>query len=221
MKPHILQNIKFCFILFLISIFFFQTCENRKFNNDSVENSPRSNLSVNERKSIESNFKNISIKKDEFTKFTWYQDKSSPKYVNQNGFYLSFGIRDDGFVSPLHLQIQYYSVDWLFIQSYDFNIDGNTFSLYTYGSVKRDNGDGYIWEWYDSILGDETLLILKAISTAKIVKIRFNGSKYYDTKTLTRNQIKAVKNILSTYENIQNILAKPSNYTDTLKFPAK
>ena len=193
-------------------------CYERNSKRDDEPFTKRSSLTNEERNTIETNFKHIRHKKDEFSNFTWYKDKSSPNYVNQNGFYLFFGIRNDGYVTDLRLRIQYYAVDWLFIQSYDLNVDGKNYSLYALGNVERDNDNGFIWEWYDFTVNEERKPLIQAISTAKKVKIRFNGSQYYDTRALSKNQVKAINNVFTLYEKIQNILSKPSQYTDTLQY---
>lgn len=209
-------------IIFLITILIFQACENKDYSNRENNYVKRNLLTKTELTTLEPTLKNLRIKKNEFTKFTWYQDKSSPVYVNRNGFVLYFGIRDDGFVTDLKLQIQYYAEDWLFIQSYDFIVDTTNFALYTFDRVDRDNGDGgMIWEWYDTSVGEDVMKIIKAISKSKKVKIRFNGRQYYKDKTLTRTEINAVNNVLNIYENIRDILAKPPQGNDTLKYSIK
>lgn len=201
-----------------MTILIFQACEKKDYSNRENNYVKRNLLTKTELTTLEPTLKNLRMKKNEFTKFTWYQDKSSPIYVNKNGFVLYFGVRDDGYVTDLKLQIQYYAEDWLFIQSYDFIVDTTNFSLYTFDRVDRDNGDGgMIWEWYDTSVGEDVMKIIKAISKSKKVKIRFNGRQYYKDKTLTRSEITAVNNVLNIYENIRDILSKPPKSLDSLK----
>lgn len=213
---------KYLVLIPLVSVLIFQACERTDYSKREYNYHQRTLLTKDELKTLELTFKNLRMKKNEFTKFTWYQDKSSPIYVNKNGFVLYFGVRDDGFVTDLKLQIQYYAEDWLFIQSYAFIVDTTNFSLYTFDRVDRDNGDGgMIWEWYDTSVGEDVMKIIKAISKSKKVKIRFNGRQYYMDKTLTRSEINAVNNVLNIYENIRDILSRPPQGTDTLKYSIK
>jgi len=207
---------KYFVIIFLITILIFQACEKPDYSNRENNYIKRNLLTKDELRTLDPTLKNLRKGIDEFSKFTWYQDKSSPGYVNQNGFFLFFGIRDDGYVTDLRCKIQYYAEDWLFIQNYDFIVDTTNFSLYAFDSVERNNGDGMIWEWHNTTIGEDNMKLIKAISKAKKVKIRFNGRQYYKIRTLTRNEIKAVNNVLSTYESIQSILSRQSQIKDTL-----
>lgn len=138
-------------------------------------------------------------KKDEFESYTWVKPKSRPMYTNQNGFYCYFQKNSDGSVSNLRFVGQYFADEWLFINSAKFNIDGQTFTFVP-TEMKRDNGAGEIWEWYDDSVDYSNSHILEAISKAKSVKIRFNGDQYYDDKTMNASTIQSIKRTVEYYK---------------------
>lgn len=144
-----------------------------------------------------SNFFNI--KSDEFSEnnVVWYTPKSAPKYTNRNGIYCYIRT-SNGLADALRLVIQYYADDWLFFDQIKFSIDDNVFSYYPV-NYKRDNGDGYIWEWVDDILSSDNREIIVALSKSKQAKMKFIGDKYYDVKTITRDQCKSIERVLEMY----------------------
>lgn len=145
--------------------------------------------------------KKMNKKYDEINEVTWYRDKTSPSYVNYNGFYAYIGQSNGG--SPwLRLAIQYAADDWLFIENYIIKVDGMTYNIVEqeYGEIKADNGSGGIWEWLDRQVGPSEFEIIKAVANGKDVKIRFSGKDYHKDKTITSQQKLALKNVLNAYE---------------------
>jgi tetratricopeptide (TPR) repeat protein len=138
----------------------------------------------------------MSKKIDAFQDITWYQSPSSTKYRNANAFHLYFGV-SNGSTAGLRLVIQYYSDDWLFIKSAKVNVDG---VIYTVGSSEweRDN-DSDIWEWIDEPLSDRSLI--EAIIKSKSSVIRFEGTQYYDTRTISSTQKRALRDVLDAYDS--------------------
>ena len=67
--------------------------------------------------------------------------------------------------------------------------------------MKRDNSDGYIWEWFDEIIDPQSDLV-QALANSNRVRIKLNGSDYYDIRTLSQKQIQGIK---ETYE-LYNLL---------------
>lgn len=128
-------------------------------------------------------------KKDEFSDITWIEPKSAPKYRNMNGTYCYFAKKGEK-VENFRFVFQYYADDWLFIESMIFNIDGENITI----SPSMDTDCGYggkIWEWCDTQI---SLEFVEKLANAKSVKIKMNGSQYYDTRTLTTAQIQSIKN---------------------------
>ena len=146
------------------------------------------------KKSYENKF---TFKKDEFSDKVWVQPKSAPKYINRNGIYCYFAMENNEPTNNFRFVFQYYSDDWLFIQNIIFNIDGENISIYP--DMETDCGDGgHIWEWFDENYYDD-LNLIKKIGNAKSVKMKLNGRQYYDTKTLTKQQIQDIKDIYDYY----------------------
>lgn len=145
--------------------------------------------------------KKMSKKYDDMNEITWYRDKSSPAYVNYNGFYAYIG-QSNGSKPWLRLAIQYAADDWLFIESYTIKVDGKTYTISenSYGEIKTDNGSGGIWEWLDRQVGSSEYEIIKAVANGKDVKIRFSGKDYHKDKTITEQQKTALRNVLDAYE---------------------
>lgn len=140
---------------------------------------------------------------NKFNETSYYRDKTSPIYVNRNGFYLTFAV-DKGETVPRNLQlnIQYYADDWLFIDNYQFYIDGETFR-YSPDKVERDNGNGgMIWEWSVENLNSNTKNIIEAIIKSKQAEIKFNGSQYYNTKIISNAEKKALNNVMTSYKEM-------------------
>jgi hypothetical protein len=137
----------------------------------------------------------LSKRFDSFQDVTWYSSPSSPRYRNANGFYLYFGVSGTSKL-PLRLVMQYYSSDWLFIESAKVNVDGSVYSL-SATDWERDN-DSNIWEWSDEVLDDRALI--EQIIKSKSAVIRFEGSQYYDTRTISSSQKAALKQVLEAYD---------------------
>lgn len=139
-------------------------------------------------------------KNDEFSDYTWVKPKSAPKYRNRNGIYCYFATKN-GSASNFRFVFQYYGGDWLFIQNMVFNIDGENIIIIP--SNMETDCNLSIWEWCDELVqsGNATYSIneefISKIANAKSVKVKLNGRKYYDTRTLTSSQIKSIKD---TYE---------------------
>jgi hypothetical protein len=138
----------------------------------------------------------LRVKKDSFTGLTWYHDKSSPYYRNSNAIYIYFGSQS-GVSTPLRFVIQYFDDSWLFIESAKIKVDGKLYNLDS-GNWERDNNSS-IWEWFDEPLSDRTMI--EEIIRSKSAIIRFEGSQYYDTRTITATQKRALKNVLSAFDN--------------------
>lgn len=143
--------------------------------------------------------KRFRYKEDEFENITWVHHITTPQYVNYNSIYLYFQKDKDGKASNLRFRVQYEGKSWLFIKNMIFNIDGDNFQIFT-SDMKRDCGaGGSIWEWYDESYNYREDLI-ERIAQAKVVKVKFNGSKYYNIKTMSPEEIQAFKETLEYYK---------------------
>ena len=150
----------------------------------------------------------FNFKKDEFDPngITWIKPKTAPKYTNRNGIYCYFS-KDNFGVSNFRFRIQYHDDDWLFIEKYQFSIDGKAYE-YIPVNVERDSGNGgMIWEWSDervSTYNDKE--ILEALSNANVAKIKFIGSQYYDIRTITRKELQSIKNAIDLFKAMGGVL---------------
>ena len=146
----------------------------------------------------------FSEKSDEFSDFVWVTPKTAPKYVNQNGVFCYFGM-DGGKPVALRFKYQYHSDEWLFIKNMIFNIDGENITIVPDMDTDCGNG-GKIWEWCDeTVVGGNSEYsvnekFIAKIANAKSVKVKMNGSQYYDTRTLTAEQIKSIKDTYEYYK---------------------
>jgi len=143
-------------------------------------------------------------KYDNFKEITWYRDYSSPTYINQDGFFLYFGANSYE-VTDLHLKMQYFADDWLFIDKASVNIDGETFVL-SESSFDRDN-DSTIWEWQDitvfANVSNELVLgrdVLEKIANSSRAIVRYTGSQYYHDEYISDRQKQAMRNVLAAYD---------------------
>jgi hypothetical protein len=137
----------------------------------------------------------LKVKSDEFSTSTLYRHPSSPKFVNYNGFFLYY--KESGNDIPnLYLRAQYRDDDWLFINGAKISIDGGVYSL-NIDEWERDNDGGYIFEW-----GTEKVKyfnLLTHILKGNNIKIRYNGDKYYDDRSINASQKNALKDVLKVY----------------------
>lgn len=143
-------------------------------------------------------------KKDEFSDITWIKPKSAPKYRSMNGTYCYFAKKGEK-VENFRFVFQYYADDWLFIKNMIFNIDGENITIIP--DMDTDCGyGGKIWEWCDeAVVGGNSEYsvneeFIAKIANAKSVKVKMNGSQYYDTRTLTAEQIKSIRDTYEYYK---------------------
>lgn len=80
-----------------------------------------------------------------------------------------------------------------------FNIDGEN-TTFIPDDMETDCGyGGRIWEWCDESASLNKELVEK-IAKANKVKVKFNGRKYYDTKTMSSNELQAFKDTYEYYK---------------------
>jgi hypothetical protein len=142
--------------------------------------------------SWEKAFKGMKVKTDDVSGSNTYKDPSSPSYINQNAFYLTF----DKF-NRMYLRIQYYGDDWLFIKSYSIKTDWGTYELVP-DEVERDN-ESSVWEWSTISVGPKNCEMLNAVRNSKSVTIRSNGKQYYKDRKLSSKEIKAIDNVMKAF----------------------
>ena len=140
--------------------------------------------------------KKFNQKKDEFSNKTWIFPNNKPKYRNRNATYCYF-MKQNNEVRNFRFVFQYVNSDWLFIKDLIFNIDGKVFE-YRRLDFNTDCSGGQIWEWCDLQLSDIDLI--RALEKAKSIKIKMNGDKYYDTRTLNSATITSIQETIKYYK---------------------
>ena len=140
--------------------------------------------------------KKFNQKKDEFSNKTWIFPNNKPKYRNRNATYCYF-MKQNNEVRNFRFVFQYVNSDWLFIKDLIFNIDGKVFE-YRRLDFNTDCCGGQIWEWCDLQLSDIDLI--RALEKAKSIKIKMNGDKYYDTRTLNSATITSIQETIKYYK---------------------
>ena len=140
--------------------------------------------------------KNYNQKKDEFSNKTWIFPNNKPKYRNRNATYCYF-MKQNNEVRNFRFVFQYVNSDWLFIKDLIFNIDGKIFE-YRRLDFNTDCSGGQIWEWCDLQLSDIDLI--RSLENAKSIKIKMNGDKYYDTRTLNSATITSIQETIKYYK---------------------
>ena len=70
-----------------------------------------------------------------------------------------------------------------------------------YSGWECDNGSGGIWEWSDTALtSDSEKAAARSLANAKKVVVRDGGDKYYNDRTLSESQLKAMRDVIGAYE---------------------
>lgn len=138
---------------------------------------------------------------DEVEGITWFFDRESSRYVNSGSrVVLYMGRRGEG--KPwLLFSVRYTADDWLFIQSYTFNVDGRNYRISAsgFGDVERDNGYGGIWEWYTTTAGTRELEIARAIANSTNAVVRYNGRQYHRDRTITNAEKQGLQKVLDAF----------------------
>lgn len=145
---------------------------------------------------------------DEFKPdYAFYYPKSAPKYNNVAWVFPYIGKAKSQVW--LRMKFQYKADDWLFIDKVtalveDSNGEKEVIQLYSGRDFERDNSGGTIWEYADIAVDDTMYLKLLKINDAKSVKIRYDGSQYYNDRNLTSREKKALSDIIDVYKEIRS-----------------
>lgn len=145
----------------------------------------------------------LSKKYDDVNGITWYKSKAINHNVWSNKTSLYIG-KDKSQVW-LRLLMSYYGSDWIFFESAYLSYDGNTIGIPfdRYQEKKNENSGGMVWEWIDVMVEPNTLEYLKKFVNGSKPKMRLSG-KYTETRILSANEIKAMKEILLAYDVLKN-----------------
>jgi hypothetical protein len=132
---------------------------------------------------------------DKIEHIDWYRDKSTPN-TWANNFNLYMGVQNN---KPwLRIKIGYAGDSWLFIQNATVVADGEKIGM-TAGNWERDSKTR-IFEWIDMPVNNSSLFaMLQKMVSAKEVIVRYEGRQYRKDRTLSRQEIKAISNVLAAY----------------------
>lgn len=155
-------------------------------------------VSKRKRVKAEKDLKTFKKKEDEFKGNAFYRDPRTPYYANINFIYPYIGEKDNYYW--LRLKFQYASEDWLFIKNGTLLVDGEKFEIT--GNWERDHNSG-IWEWLDISVGETERYILEKIANSKSAKIRYNGTQYYNDRTITKKEKSIIRKTLEIYNNLK------------------
>jgi len=151
--------------------------------------------------------KRLRVVKDEFKPdYEFYYPVNAPKYTNVNWIYPYLGRTDDQVW--MRFKIQYKADSWLFINKVsalveNANDEKEVIELYSGTGFERDNSGGEIWEYIDLEVNDLLYLKLLKLNSAKSVKIRYDGSQYYNDRNLTANEKRALSDIIEIYKEVR------------------
>lgn len=151
---------------------------------------------------------NLIIDHDKVANIFWRQHKNSPKYLNSRStVYLYFGGTKER-ASNLRMRWQYTAEDWLFVQDITIKADSKTFDIIPTkkNRIERDNKNGVVWEWLDSTVINDDVVMFKAMANSKETIIRFNGSKYYKDVVLSKKDKAAILEMLVSYKNLNGVI---------------
>lgn len=140
-------------------------------------------------------------KVDKVENVTWYSHRNNPKYTNSRStVHVYIGEQKTGY-TWLRMRIQYAASDWLFVKRVHVWYDG-TKVLFATGRFERDN-NSTIWEWQDVSPDPLQIQVLKKISAAKEVILRFEGSQYHRDVKISNADKKAIRDVLTAFEVMQ------------------
>ncbi len=170
---------------------------------ESVEATPTPTVPAVSEAEYQEALAKMKVIEDEVKGYKWYQDKSSYNYYWRDEFYIYTSAGPD---PKLFLNIRYFDEDWLFIDSFFFNVDGETFSFTpSYGEIQRDS-DSNVTEWYNQVATPENIELVQKIMNSTKTVMRLEGSEYYEDVTISSAQKAAIRNVLTVYQGLGGTL---------------
>ena len=145
--------------------------------------------------------KGIYFEEDDFEGITWYRDLIG-KGIYGTRLSTHIGQKEKG--KPwLVMKINYSDKSWLFVHSFTVRVDGQKYK-FTNKVFKTDGGSGRVWEWLDERVGEKQLSMLKAISKADDVVIRFYGKTYFSDHQVSDDEKQGLIDVLKAYRELKN-----------------
>jgi hypothetical protein len=141
------------------------------------------------------------VKEDSFENIKWYYDRATYSQYARDEFILYMGQRGNS--APwLKLRFMMRDSTWHFFERIVVDVDGTKYELSPgYSGVKRDNGGGDIWEWYDKDPSSRDFQMIEQIIESKSTRIRYiNDDNFYEERTVSSSFKRGLSNVLLAYE---------------------
>lgn len=141
-------------------------------------------------------------KTDDISGNSFYSTKRFTHYNNENLVSLYIGENSNVW---LRFKASYTGDDWIFFEKIYLSYDGNTREIpfNSYQEKDSDNSGGNVWEWVDLNVDNQLIQYLEGFLESDKAKIRFQG-KYTNTRTLSKNEKIAMKEVLLAYDVLKN-----------------
>lgn len=146
-------------------------------------------------------FFQIKFDKFDMDQATWYTPKGALPIKGHNSIYCYFSTIG-GVPGNFRMVIKTVGEDWLFVDGYQFYIDGKPYEFKLTGRSKSDYIEGSTFEWTDDSIGPDDLPLIEALSNAKKAEIKINGDTYYDTRHISKYEIDLIYNTLYYYREM-------------------
>ncbi len=131
---------------------------------------------------------------------TWYADPSAATTNATNYIQTYIGKRDK---KPwMGLSINYFSKKkWLHLERIEITVDGEVFEIEeeSPGEFKADNISEGKREWLDRVLQKNEIKLTEKIASSKVAKMKLVGEDDVYTKTISKTEKKALKNVLDAF----------------------
>lgn len=145
-----------------------------------------------------------SLKKttEAFDGSSWSRHPSSPRYQDTRSYVTLYLIDDGKGRKSLNLFLNYTARDgWLFVESAEVNVDGNSRRLPTTRWF-RDN-DTEIWEWAE-YGGSAMISVAEEIANSTRTVVRFNGQQFFDDLVVSGNDKKVMRDMLAVWRYLED-----------------
>jgi len=145
----------------------------------------------------------MTIENDAVTGRRYIEAKSTPKYINNDAFYV-YMVGTQTSLSGIRFVAAYEGNDWVFFDKIILNVDGRVFNLeFSYFEVERDNGYSGVWEWIDIVPSSENISMLKLIVESESTIIRFQGDTSKSDRELTQKEKKAISDVFTVLDGYE------------------
>jgi hypothetical protein len=167
---------------------------------------------------IEKKYK-LKTQLDKKNGIVWYKHKSNTGANSR--VYVYFGKKQDVDQYFLRMVIAYYAPSRLIVEEYTFTIDDEEHVVKPRDIVRTvdvrtnrarmdepsDESAG-ICEYYDIGMNKEEFELMEKISTAKTVKLRYDGVKGYKKVKIHNSSKKAIKDVLDAFKEFMGMTGK-------------